>query len=106
MAAKSKKLTYNPLDLLVADEADEMVGPVTEINPAAILPNPHQPRTYYDPAEQAELEASVRESGVHQPLLVRQLDDQYQLVAGSRRLAAARAAGLGTVPVVVRDYTD
>jgi ParB/RepB/Spo0J family partition protein len=107
MTAKSKKLTYNPLDLLVSDEAGAPEGPVTEVDPAQVLPNPHQPRTYYDPAEQAELEASIRESGVHQPLLVRRLEDGgYQLVAGSRRLAAARAARLPAVPVVVRDYTD
>src|SRR5438105_407155 len=100
MATKGKRLTYNPLDLLLSDDAPAE-GSALELDPASIAPNPHQPRQHYDPTEQAELEASMRESGMHQPLLVRRLSDgSYQLVAGSRRLAAAQALDLPTVPVV------
>lgn len=107
MPTKPKKLTYNPLDMLVSGDSAAPAGPVVEIDPAAILPHPQQPRTYYDAAAQAELEASVRASGIHQPLIVRpQPGGRYQLVAGSRRLAAAQAAGLSVVPVVVREYSD
>jgi ParB/RepB/Spo0J family partition protein len=107
MPAKPKKLTYNPLDLLVADDPAAPAGPVTELDPAAIQPNPQQPRQYYDPADQAELAESIQAAGIHQPLIVRPVEDgAYQLVAGSRRLAAARAVGLATVPVIVREYTD
>lgn len=107
MPAKPRKLTYNPLEMIVSGDEAAPAGPVTDLDPAEIAPNPHQPRSYHDPAAQAELEASVHESGVHEPLIVRSLPDgSYQLVAGGRRLAAARAVGLATVPVVVREYTD
>ena len=107
MPTKPKKLTYNPLDLLVADDLAAPAGPVTELDPAAIQPNPQQPRQYYDPADQAELAESIQASGIHQPLIVRPVEEgAYQLVAGSRRLAAARAVGLPAVPVIVREYTD
>lgn len=79
----------------------------SEIPISNIQSNPYQPRRYVDPDALAELTESVRESGIHEPLIVRPLSDgSYQLVAGSRRLAAARAVGLKTVPVVVRDYSD
>src|SRR5437868_13761815 len=104
MPAKPRKLTYNPLEMLVSGDADEPAGPVTELDPAQIQPNPHQPRTYYDAATQAELEASVRESGVHEPLIVRPLPaGGYQLVAGGRRLGAGQATGLATGPVGGRE---
>ena len=107
MPAKPRKLTYNPLEMIVSGDETTPTGPVTDLDPAQIAPNPQQPRNYHDPAAQAELEASVRESGVHEPLIVRTLPDgSYQLVAGGRRLAAAQAVGLATVPVVVREYTD
>jgi len=75
-----------------------------------VAPNPHQPRTVFNPAALEELTASVREHGIIQPLLVSTEtgpDGQtvYQLIAGERRLRAARAAGLTRVPVVVRQTT-
>src|SRR5689334_15642717 len=107
MPAKPKKLTYNPLDLLVADDPAAPAGPVTGLDPAAIQPNPQQPRQDYDPADQAELADSIQAAGIHQPLIVRPVEEgAYQLVAGSRRRTAARAVGLATVPVIVREYTD
>jgi ParB family chromosome partitioning protein len=85
-------------------------GPVTgqvEIPVARIKPNPHQPRHHFDEAESAELTESIRETGVLQPLLVRpEPDGSYTLIAGERRLRAARTAGLTSVPVVFRDYPD
>ena len=69
----------------------------------AIRPNPRQPRAQFDEAGIAELAASIREKGVLQPLLVRQIaGGEYELVAGERRLRAARLAGLSRVPIVVR----
>ncbi|HEY3314197.1 MAG TPA: ParB/RepB/Spo0J family partition protein [Bacillota bacterium] len=65
--------------------------------------NPYQPRKQFDPAKLSELSASLREHGVLQPLVVRQLSDGgYELVAGERRLRAAKMAGLERVPVIVR----
>ncbi len=73
----------------------------------AIRPNPRQPRAQFDEAGIAELAASIREKGVLQPLLVRQIaGGEYELVAGERRLRAARLAGLSRVPIVVREVGD
>jgi ParB family chromosome partitioning protein len=69
-------------------------------------PNPFQPRLTIDPARLEELTASVRESGILQPILVRRHGGRYQIIAGERRWRAAQAAGLATVPVAVRDVPD
>jgi ParB family chromosome partitioning protein len=72
-----------------------------------IAPNPHQPRASFDDEAIQELAASIRATGVLQPVLVRRaIDGGYQLVAGERRLRASRAAGLERVPAIIRDVTD
>jgi len=71
-----------------------------------IHPNPLQPRTSFSPEGLQELAQSIRENGIIQPLIVRRTPDGYQLVAGERRLRAARIAGLHEVPVVVQEFTD
>jgi len=72
-----------------------------------IATNRNQPRKVFDEESLASLTASVRELGVLQPLLVRPLgESQYELVAGERRLRAAKRAGLPTVPVLVRTVDD
>ena len=72
----------------------------------AISPNPKQPRTHWDEDEIQALAASIREVGILQPIVVRRAGQGYELVAGERRLRAAKVAGLATVPVVVRDTGD
>ncbi len=73
-----------------------------------VLPNPRQPRRLMNPDELQDLTTSVREHGVLQPLIVTPGDMQgrYILIAGERRLQAARLAGLATVPVLVHQATD
>ena len=72
-----------------------------------IRPNPYQPRREFPEEEMAELAASVKVHGILQPLLVRRTgNDFYEIVAGERRLRAAKMAGLGSVPVVVRSVRD
>lgn len=66
----------------------------------------HQPRRAFAPEELAELVESVREKGVLQPVLVRPAESGYELVAGERRLRAAQAAGVGTVPAIVKKMSD
>jgi ParB family transcriptional regulator, chromosome partitioning protein len=76
---------------------------------ADIVPNPHQPRTHFDPAALAELAASIAEHGVIQPLIVTetpQQPDRYWLIAGERRWRAAQEAGLEEVPAIVREATN
>lgn len=72
----------------------------------SIETNPNQPRKTFDPDQLASLEESIRNHGVLQPLVVRQVDGKYQLIAGERRLRAARAAGLVSVPVHVVEFND
>jgi ParB family transcriptional regulator, chromosome partitioning protein len=73
-----------------------------------VFPNPRQPRSMMHPEELEELTASIREHGVLQPLIVTPGDTEgrYVLIAGERRLEAARLAGLASVPVIVRQATD
>ena len=69
-------------------------------------PNPVQPRTVMGETALAELTASIHESGIVQPILVRAVGDRFQIIAGERRWRAAQRAGLATVPVTVRDVPD
>jgi ParB family chromosome partitioning protein len=85
-------------------------GPAIEIvDIELILPNPQQPRSYFDPIQLEELAQSIREHGLIQPLLVTRAEPElsgppiYQIIAGERRWQAARLAGLEKLPVVVRE---
>ena len=76
-----------------------------------VVPNPKQPRQVFDDEALEELTHSVKEFGLLQPIVVRESVREdgrtgYELIRGERRLRAARAAGLGTVPAIVRDTTD
>ncbi len=71
-----------------------------------IRPNPYQPRREFSEDEMAELAESIKARGVLQPLLVRQAGEGYELIAGERRLRAAKIAGLDEVPVVIREVPD
>jgi ParB family chromosome partitioning protein len=68
--------------------------------------NPRQPRTEFAERELSELAESVRAVGILQPLVVRRAGEGYELIAGERRLRAAKMAGLGSVPVVERAASD
>lgn len=78
-----------------------------EVPISAITPNPRQPRGVFDEGELADLAASIREVGILQPIVVRELGgDRFELVAGERRWRAAKLAGLTRIPVVVRQTPD
>jgi ParB family chromosome partitioning protein len=77
-----------------------------EVEIARLEPNPLQPRSALEPARLQELAASIRESGIVQPILVRRRGERYQIIAGERRWRAAQQLGLATVPVTVRDVPD
>jgi ParB family chromosome partitioning protein len=86
---------------------DGPLAGVREVPTSQIEPNRYQPRDYFDEESLAGLTASIRELGVLQPVLVRQIGpNSYELVAGERRWRAAKRAGLQFIPVVVRDITD
>ena len=71
-----------------------------------ITANPYQPRRIFDEEKLQELAASIKEFGIVQPLVVRKKGEAFELVAGERRLRAAKLAGLANVPVVIKDYDD
>jgi ParB family transcriptional regulator, chromosome partitioning protein len=90
-----------PLDQSVAITAQNKVA-IQQIT----LP-PKQPRRYFDPDRMAQLVQSVQEHGILEPLLVRPIgEDQYELLAGERRLRAAQEIGLEEVPIVAREFSD
>ncbi len=74
---------------------------VLEIDLGDLEPNTHQPRTEFDPDAVQELADSIREKGVIQPVVARRCGSRYQLIAGERRLRAAKKAGLATVPAIL-----
>src|SRR5690349_5006996 len=77
-----------------------------EVEIDQVEPNPNQPRKVFDSNALNELSASIRASGVIQPVIVRRQGPGYQLVAGERRWRAARQAGLPRIPAIVREVTD
>jgi len=82
-----------------------------EIEPSAIQPNPRQPRQVFDNDALAELVHSIREFGLMQPIVVRELSEpsgehRYQLIMGERRWRASQQAGLATIPAIVRETAD
>jgi len=86
--------------------ASGRMSPVIEIALDRIGPNPYQPREQFEDSETEELAASIRSKGVLQPVLVRRRGAGYELIAGERRLRAARRAGLSSVPALVRDAAN
>src|SRR5512141_603864 len=68
--------------------------------------NPNQPRKVFDSNALNELAASIKASGVIQPIVVRHDGSRFQLIAGERRWRAARQAGLARIPAILRDVTD
>lgn len=83
-------------------EGDTLLEVAIEV----VEPNPNQPRKAFSSKALDELAASIRSSGVIQPVIVRRTGSGYQLVAGERRWRAARQAGLPRIPAIVREVTD
>ena len=87
-------------------EGEVPPGGVREIEISRIYPNPNQPRTRFDEAAIDELAESIRERGVISPILVREIDGGYQLIAGERRWRAAQKAQLHLMPAMVKSFDD
>jgi ParB family chromosome partitioning protein len=101
------------LSALLGDNALSSPQPIAEkgervqlIARAQIVPSPYQPRKHFKPEQITELATSIKEQGIIQPLIVRPVEGKYELIAGERRWRAAEAAGLATVPVIVRSASD
>ena len=109
MSAKRGGLGTNldsliPTSLIVGDTE---VAQQNEVPISSISPNPRQPRTVFDEDALNELIASIKEIGILQPPVVRKVSEgRYELIMGERRLRAAKAAGLTTIPVIIRQTPD
>ena len=109
MSAKRGGLGTN-LDSLIPTSltvGDTEVAQQNEVPISSISPNPRQPRTVFDEDALNELIASIKEIGILQPPVVRKVSEgRYELIMGERRLRAAKAAGLKTIPVIIRQTPD
>ncbi len=106
MSPASRRGLGRGLDALIP--ATQKSAATTEVPVAAISSNPRQPRQHFDPEHLQELADSIKAHGVLQPLVVARTADsgKFTLIAGERRLEAAKLAGLTSVPAVVREATD
>jgi ParB family chromosome partitioning protein len=84
----------------------ELRDSLREVDIDSIRPNPYQPRTIWDQQELADLADSIRANGLVQPIIVRPSGSAYELIAGERRLRAAKLAQMETIPAIVRRATD
>jgi ParB family transcriptional regulator, chromosome partitioning protein len=89
-----------------ASSAEATGAAIVELPIGSITPNPQQPRKDFDDAALRDLSASLRQSGVLQPVVVRRFGDGYQLVVGERRWRAAKLAGITRIPAVIREASD
>jgi len=106
---KRKKIALGKgLGALIPDisATGDMEGDYFYCQVSRIRPNRYQPRKKFKDEELASLSTSIKEQGIIQPLLIRRLEDGYELVAGERRLRAAKLAGYQEVPCVIRDLTE
>ena len=108
MSAEKHRRLGRGLEALIGTAA---AGPpipseLQRIPVARIRPNPFQPRREFDPTQLAELEASIKASGLLQPITVRRKGEQYELIAGERRLRAVTNLQWKDIPAVVRDFDD
>jgi len=104
-----KKGLGRGLDALLSDwqsSPEVVAGEVSLIDIDDIRPNPHQPRTNMDPDTLVELADSIQQKGVLQPVLVRQKEDHFELIAGERRWRASVQVGLPKIPAIIRSTAD
>ena len=86
------------------DERIRSAGTITEVEVGTVSPNPYQPRAHFDETALAELSRSIQQLGIIQPITVRKTgNERYELISGERRLKAAKAAGLSTIPAFIRE---
>jgi ParB family transcriptional regulator, chromosome partitioning protein len=90
------------LGALIQNEEEQ----VQEVNVKDLRPNPYQPRKVFDQKAIDELKESIQEHGILQPIVARKSIKGYEIVLGERRFRAASEAGLKTVPVIVKDYSE
>lgn len=103
MEPQRKGLGRGLASLIPVTREDPATVPYCMIPLSQIVPNPHQPRKFFDQQKIAELAASIREKGLLQPVLVTRRSGKFELISGERRLRAAALAGLPEIPAVIRE---
>ena len=109
MSSLKRSALGRGLDSLISMDDIQTGGSsaINEIELSQILPNPEQPRTWFDEESLEELASSIRELGIIQPLTLRKVGaEQYQIISGERRFRAAKLAGLSSVPAYIRTAND
>ena len=102
----SKKALGKGISALLGEEGKVGAAQTVEVLLEALKPNPHQPRQEFSEGSLRELADSIREKGVLQPILVEAgKDGEYLIIAGERRVRAAKLAGLRSIPVIVRQFS-
>lgn len=101
-----RKALGRGLSALIPEQHEEKEDRIIYAAIDRIRENPFQPREKFDQKKLDDLIASIKEKGVLQPMIVRDKDGEYELIAGERRLRAARALGIAEVPVIVRNVSD
>lgn len=86
--------------------SEEMVSGKAELDVNLIKSNPYQPRKHFDEVKLQELAESIKEHGVFTPILVKQANDGYELIAGERRLRASIMANKATIPAIIMEFND
>lgn len=94
------------LGALIPELDEENLNAQEEVAINLIEPNPYQPRKEFSDEKLTELAESIKAHGIIQPLLVREFNAKYQLIAGERRLRAAKMVGLTMVPIVIRELSE
>jgi len=101
-----RKALGKGISALIPERYEEKEEKISYVNIERIRPNPFQPRENFDQKRLDELISSIKEKGVLQPVIVRRKDEDYELIAGERRLRAARVLGMEEVPIIVKDASE
>ena len=100
----NENLDLNTFEQTVYETASK--EEITEIDVNELRPNPYQPRKVFDDEALNDLTLSIKEHGIFQPIIVKKSIKGYEIIAGERRVRAAKMAGLATVPAIIRDLND
>ena len=106
MSATRRSGLGKGLSSLIPADVEGETGAFREVDITLVQPNRYQPRDHFDEETLTSLAASISEVGVIQPIIVREADDGYELIAGERRWRAAKRAGLPVIPAIVRSADD
>ncbi len=91
---------------LLFSPKEKVINKVIQVDVEKIVPNPYQPRKYFDDNDLSALAESIRSNGILQPLTVREIENGYELIAGERRLRAAKLNGMQNIPCIVMKITE